>query len=138
MNRSTRTGSALVYVTAAVVAMCAIGSLALDYGRAQCVKTELGRAAQAAAFAALQEIRDGNGVTAAQNAAVSVAAANSADGSSIVLDPTNDVDFGSYDSTTDTFTALSGAARASATALHITCRRTAARGELGPKGVPAG
>jgi hypothetical protein len=101
------------------------------------VKTELNRAAQAAAFAALQEIRDGNGITAAQNAAVSVAAANLADGSAVVVDATADVEFGTYDVSTDTFDVLSGTARASATAIHVTCRRTAARGNavtlvLGP------
>jgi Flp pilus assembly protein TadG len=51
-----RTGSALIYVTVAMVAMCAVGSLAMDYGRAQVVKTELTRAADAAALAALQAI----------------------------------------------------------------------------------
>jgi hypothetical protein len=123
---------ALVYCAVFVVGMCAVGSLALDYGRAQCVKTELRRAAEAAAFAAIQEIRDGNGITAAQNAAVSAAALNLADGSAVVVDPDADVEFGTYDASTDTFETLTGTARASAQAVHVTCRRTAARGTAVP------
>src|SRR5438034_574167 len=70
----------------------------------------------------------GNRVTAAQNAAVSTAASNIADGSSIVVDATNDVEFGTYDCTSDTFTTLTGTARSSANAIHVTCRRVASRG----------
>src|SRR5438128_2736479 len=93
-----RRGLALVYVMTMVAVMCAVGSLALDYGRAECVKTELHRAAEAAAFSAMYEMQSGNGVTTAQSAAVSTAALNNADGTSIVVDSTNDVEFGTYDS----------------------------------------
>jgi hypothetical protein len=132
-----RCGVALIYVAIATIAICAVGSLALDYGRAQVVKTELRRAADAAAMAALQEITNGNGITAAQNAAIAVAAANLADGSAVVVDANLDIEFGTYDNQTDTFTTVTGTSRSTATAMHITCRRTAARGNavslvLGP------
>ena len=127
-----RKGSVLVYVTVAMIALCAVGSLAMDYARAQVVKTELRRAADAAAMAGLQEIRNGNGVTAADNAAVAIAAANTADGSGVILDPTTDIEYGVYDSDTDTFTVLYGSSRASATAIHVTCSRTAARNNAVP------
>jgi Flp pilus assembly protein TadG len=132
-----RGGVALIYVAIVTVAICAVGSLAMDYGRAQVVKTELRRAADAAAMAALQEIQSGNGITAAQNSAIAVAAANLADGSPVVVDATLDIEFGTYDNQTDTFTTVTGTSRSTATAMHITCRRTAARGNavnlvLGP------
>src|SRR4029434_1683344 len=97
-------GLALLYVTVAMVAMCAVGALGLDYGHAQCVKLQLRCAAEAAAMGALQEIRSGNGITAAQNMAVSIASNNLADAVAVVVDPNADIEFGTYDAGTDTFT----------------------------------
>jgi Flp pilus assembly protein TadG len=123
-----RRGLALVYTAVIAVAMCAVGSLAMDYGRAECVKTELHRAAEAAAFSAMYEMQSGTGVSAAQTAAVNTAALNLADGTAVAIDSTNDIDFGTYDSASDTFTVLSGTSRSSANAIHVTARRTTARG----------
>jgi hypothetical protein len=121
---------ALVYVTVAMVAMFAVGSLALDYAHVQNVKTELRRCADASARAAIQAIP--LGITATQNAAVSVAASNTADGSAVVLDPSTtgsnaDIEFGTWSTSARTFTVLSGTARSSANAIRVTTRRTTAR-----------
>jgi len=125
-----RRGLALVYVTVAMIAMLAVGSLALDYAHVQNVKTELRRCADAAARAAIQAIP--SGITATQNAAVSVAASNLADGSAVVLDPATtganaDIEFGTWSAAGRTFTVLSGAARSTANAIRVTTRRTTAR-----------
>ena len=130
-----RRGLALVYVTIAMTIGFGIGSLALDLARVQMVKTELQRAADAAARAAVNSI--GSGIAAAQNAAITVASQNNADGSPIVLDPTitgtdADIEFGSWDGVAKTFSVLSGASRANATAMRITARREQSRGN----GVP--
>src|SRR5437764_8985476 len=121
-----RHGFTLVYVLIIWVALCGFVSLAVDWGRVQMAKTQLQTAADTAARAASAEFR--NGVTAAQNAAVTWAGYNSVDGGAIVLDPNNDVIFGTWDPQTRTFTKLNGPARATANSLQVICRRTTARG----------
>lgn len=71
-------------------------------------------------------------VATAQNMAVTWGGRNSADGSSVVIDPLNDVDFGNWDSTARTFTVLVGAAQANANSIRVTARRTTARGNPVP------
>ena len=119
-------GSVLVYVIVMMTALTGFASLAVDYARVQLVKTELLRAADAAARAAASQLA--NGVTATQNAAVTWGGYNLADTTSVVIDPTNDVDFGTWDTSARTFTVLTGAARTSANAVRVTARRTLARG----------
>lgn len=114
----------MVYVTVAMTAFTALVSLAVDLAHARLVKAQLQCAADAAARYAATGLA--TGVTAAQNNAVSAAAANTADGTSISVDPHNDVDFGTWSS--GTFTVLTGAARSSANAVRVTARRTAASG----------
>src|SRR3954462_13091414 len=86
-----RLGIALVWAMVVMVALCAIASLAVDYGRVQLAKTELHRGADAAARAAVASIS--KGVTAAQNAAISTAALNKCDGTAIAL-TTSDIELG--------------------------------------------
>ncbi|HEY8666797.1 MAG TPA: pilus assembly protein TadG-related protein [Tepidisphaeraceae bacterium] len=118
-------GISLIYLTVTMVMLLGFSSLAIDYGRVQCVKTELQSAADAAARAAANNLP--NGVTAVQNAAVAVAASNTADGSTVTLDATNDVEFGTWSNSASTFTVLTGAARSTANAVRITARRVASR-----------
>src|SRR5690348_17341133 len=116
-----RHGLALVYTAVLVTAICAVGSLAVDFGRAEMVKTELARCADASARAAVASIS--GGVSAAQTAAVTTAASNMADGYAVVLDPNTsganaDIEFGTWSSSARTFTVLSGASRSSANAIR--------------------
>lgn len=120
----------MIWAIVTMVALMAFVSLAIDFGRVQLVKTELRRAADAAARYGVAGLT--SSVTTAQSNAVAAAADNKADNSSVVLNPSTDIDFGTWDATTRTFTVLTGSARSSANAMRITARRTAANGN----GVP--
>jgi hypothetical protein len=98
-------GLALIYILVLWTVVVGFVSLALDWGRAEGVKTQLQQAADAAARAA-----------------------NAADGTAVVIDPNNDVEFGTWDSTNHTFTVLSGAVRSGANSVRVTASRTAAKG----------
>jgi Flp pilus assembly protein TadG len=124
----TRRGISLIYCTMILVAMVAITSLAVDLGRVQLVKTELRRASDASARAAAVGLS--TSMTAVQSLAQQYAQANTADGSAIALDTTNDVAVGTWDSATRTFTA--GNFSGSNNAVKVTLRRTAARGNAVP------
>jgi hypothetical protein len=106
----------------ALIGFC---SLAVDYGHARLTKVELQTAADAAARYGVSSIAAG--VTTAQNRAIDAADDNVADGTPVVILPA-DVEFGTWTSSTKTFTVLTGAARASANAMRVTAARTAARG----------
>ena len=126
MIRRGRRGMAVLYLAVMLMALLGFASLAVDWGRVQMVKTQLQRAADAASRAAASQLS--NGVTATQNAAVTWGGYNTADGMSVVIDPNNDVEFGTWDSNAHTFTVLSGAARTGANSVRVTARRTAANG----------
>jgi hypothetical protein len=126
-----RRGTSLIYMTAAMVVFVAIVSLAVDVGHVRVVKNSLQNAADAAARYAVFGLSSG-GVTAARTNAVTAAGNNTADNTSVVVDPNNDVEFGAWDSTTHTFTVLTGSAQGTANAVRVTCRRTAARGNPVP------
>ena len=126
-----RRGTALIYMTAAMVVFVAIVSLAVDVGHVRVVKNSLQHAADAAARYAVFGLSTG-GVTAARTNAVTAAGNNTADNTSVVVDPNNDVEFGAWDSTAHSFTVLTGSAQSTANAVRVTCRRTAARGNPVP------
>jgi Flp pilus assembly protein TadG len=125
MTNQPRRAISIVWMVVIMTALIAIVSFAIDYGRAQLAKTELRRAADAAARAAGSSI---NNVAAAQQLAVDYGKMNNADGIPVVIDPAADVEFGTWDTSKRTFTALSGAARSSANAVRVWARRTSARG----------
>jgi hypothetical protein len=116
----------MIFVVVTMTAVCGLCSMAADYARVQLAKTELRRAADAVSRAAVAALS--SGVTAAQDAAVTYGAYNAVDGTALAIDPTKDVEFGTWDNTAKTFTPLSGAARANAKAVRVTARRTAASG----------
>jgi Flp pilus assembly protein TadG len=125
-----RRGIGLVYTVLTLAVVMAFVSMIVDYGRVQLVKTQLQRTADAAARAAASQIS--SGITATQNEAVAIAADNNADDSPVVLDPNNDIAFGTWNSTNKTFTVLTGSNRSSANAIQITCQRIASRGTAIP------
>jgi hypothetical protein len=121
-----RRGTVLVYAAVALVLFCAFVSLAVDFGRVQLTKTELRRNADSAARAAVAKL--GSGVTAAQDAAVSIASLNAIDGGTLSLNRTNDIEFGTWNVSTGTFAVLTGASQANANAVRVWARRTTANG----------
>src|SRR3954467_2933229 len=78
-----RRGSALVYVTATLVAMLAFVSLAVDLGHVFLVRSELQAAADAAARYGVTGIAAG--VATAQTYAVNAAKENKSDGGDVVI-----------------------------------------------------
>jgi Flp pilus assembly protein TadG len=101
-------------------------SLAVDFGHVSLVKSQLQCVADAAAHAAVFSFY--GGVTAAKNAAVAIGAASSVDGSAVTINSSTDIAFGTWSSSTQTFTALPAAQQSLATAIQVTTHRTAAGG----------
>jgi hypothetical protein len=125
-----RRAVAIVYVTLALAVLFGFISLAVDLGRAQLVKTELQRAADAAARHAMNGYSQG--VTVAVRNAQDAADDNLADGTPVLLDANQDVEFGNWDGVRRTFAPLSGAARGNGNAIRVTARRVASRGNAVP------
>jgi Flp pilus assembly protein TadG len=125
-GRRPRHGVAIVFLAVVFVVLVAFCSLAVDLGRVQLVKTELRRAADAAARYGITGLP--RGITVAQDWAIAAAAENRADGTPVVIDRTLDIEFGTWNPVTRSFTVLSGTARSGATALRVTAPRTRARG----------
>jgi len=127
---ATRRGSALVYLTMAMVALLAFASLAVDLGRVQLVRGELQLAADAAARYGAAGL--GTGITTAEANAISAAQDNKADGAAVVLTPGTDIEFGTFNDATKTFTPYPIGSEAGADAIRVTARRTAASGNAVP------
>jgi len=129
-TRHSRQGTGIIWTTVALMVMVGMASLAVDFGRAKLVRTELQNAADAAALAAAANIS--SPVADVQANAVAVARANRADGTPVLLslansdDTYNDVQFIAWDGTN--YTVLNGVQRDSANAIRVITRRTAARG----------
>jgi hypothetical protein len=126
IGRRRRRGSALVWVTIMLTAMTAFCSLAVDLGRVQIVKTELRRAADAAAMYGAAGLAQ-SGPSAARANAADAADDNAADESPVVLQPADDVELGLWNAAAREFTVLTGANEANATAIRVTARRTKER-----------
>jgi Flp pilus assembly protein TadG len=123
-------GAIFIYVTVFMIAMIAMVSLAVDLGRAQLAKTELRAAVDAAARYGMTGLP--LGVTEVKNRVVAAAAQNKVDGRALTIDPNNDIEFGSWNSTTGVFTVATGTAQASATSIRVTGRLNTSRGTAVP------
>ena len=80
-----RRGTVLIYTTVGMIVFVLFASFAIDVAHVRVVKSELQTAADAAARAACVALP--NGTAAATSAAVSTAAANSADGYAVDPQP---------------------------------------------------
>jgi Putative Flp pilus-assembly TadE/G-like len=100
--RRNHRGVTMIYALVIMVAMCMLMSLAVDYGHAQVVKTELRRAADASARAAAQYIYSDHPTGVA--AAVDVASRNLADALPVTLSPATDIQYGNWNVNTKVFT----------------------------------
>jgi len=121
-----RRGVSSLYTVVMLTVLCGFVSFGVDLGRVQLAKTELRVAADAAARAAARALAAGD--SQARAAAVAVAAANTCDGQPVALDPAADVETGTWNPATRTFTP--GAA--SPNAVRVTARRIAARNSAIP------
>jgi Flp pilus assembly protein TadG len=105
-----------------MTALFGLCSFAVDYGRVRLAKSSLQAAADSAALAGAKLVS--SGVSAVQTEVVKYGNANTCDGSAIVIDPNNDIDFLTYDPVSRSSTVLTGAARTSANAIRVRCERT--------------
>lgn len=122
-----RRGATLLYTGLLLIALFAIISLAVDWGRVQVARGELQTTADAAARYAVVGLKNDNGGGSAAKAnAVAVVAQNRVDGESVSINPAEDVEIGVWNSTNKSFTVNNNVDVANA--VRITLRRTASRG----------
>lgn len=115
-----RRGMSIIWMLVTMTVFIGFVSLAVDYGRVQMAKTEMRRAADAAARAGASGLGD---ITISTNLAIQYAAANKVDGTNCVI-TASDIDMGNWDDVMNVFTPWSGASRAYANAIRITAKRT--------------
>jgi Flp pilus assembly protein TadG len=107
-NSSRRRGVAVVYIVVVLIVMLGFCSFAVDLGRVQTAKTELRRAADAAARAGLIKLEEGvtpadsTTTTNVDNAAETMADDNNCDGTPVVITASN-VSIGIWNMSTSTF-----------------------------------
>jgi Flp pilus assembly protein TadG len=99
-NNSRRRGVAIIYIIVVLIVMLGFCSFAVDLGRVQTAKTELRRAADAAARAGVASLA--LGTSSVQSAAIAMAANDKCDGSTVTLTDAN-VSVGIWNSTSSTF-----------------------------------
>src|SRR3954470_7567364 len=121
-----RRGVTLIYALVMMLVLVAFVSFAVDFARVQLAKTELQMATDSAARYGASGLSSGPAVV--KTRITSAAADNTVDGTPLIIDPNLDIEFGNWNSTTRTFTPVTGTAQASAKALRVTAKRTAARG----------
>ncbi|MBC8106640.1 MAG: hypothetical protein H7Z14_08630 [Anaerolineae bacterium] len=129
-TRRHRRGVTFIYATIAFVVVVGCVSMAVDLGRAQCAKTELQRAADAAARYGAAGIVDSTAIAKATTAA----AENLVDGTPLVLSNSfantpKDIELGNWNSTLSPRFSTS---RTPTNAVRVTARRTSARGTAIP------
>src|SRR5438874_7479711 len=79
-------GVSIIWMMGSLMTLVLLASIAVDYGRVQLAKTELRRAADAAARAGASGLGD---ITIAQNLAIQYAALNKVDGTDYALSTSN-------------------------------------------------
>jgi Flp pilus assembly protein TadG len=125
-----RKGNAVIYMLVYMVVLSAFCSLAVDLGRVQLAKTELRRAADGAARAGAAGIP--TDISTATALALQYGMLNKVDGSPLVLDIGQDIEYGKWDMTNRTFTKSNDPDSTSVNSIHVTARRTAARNNAIP------
>ncbi len=131
ISRRRRSGMALIYVTLIMLVLMGFVSMAADLGRVQVAQTQLQMATDnAARYGAegLQNILYGQ--SAASSNAATAGLDNNVDGTPLVIDQTNDVQIGFWDTTAHTFTVVTDPTTANA--VRVTGVRSAARGTAIP------
>jgi hypothetical protein len=127
-RRNNRKGMSLIWAAVVMVALCAIGSFAVDYGRVQIVKTQLRAAADAAARAAAHDMP--TSLALASASAVDYARRNLADGQPVVLDPALDIEYGKWNLNDRKFKTTTNLKEINA--VHVIARRVKSRNTAVP------
>jgi hypothetical protein len=112
-----------------VMSLMAVISLAVDFGRVQLVKTELARAADAAARSAAAQM--GTSLSDAITSAKNIASANPVDSGTLAL-LNEDIQFGVWNTGTRVFTHVVTNNPAEVNAVRITAKRVHSRGTAVP------
>ncbi len=127
-------GVVLIYAIVAMIAFIAFVSFGVDVARSQKAKTELQTACDAAARNAASKLYSSSYSSTIQSnvrtAAKNTAAANYVDGTAVSLS-NSDIEIGTWNTTSKTFSALSSSFT-SANAVRITASCTAAKGNAVP------
>lgn len=121
-------GTILIYMSAAMVMFVGFVSLGLDGARVYLAKRQLQFAADAAARYGASALPD---TTTATSQAISAAGYNTCDGNSVVITSSN-IDFGTWDSTSATFTVLPNGSATPPNAIRVRASRTAANSNAVP------
>jgi Flp pilus assembly protein TadG len=125
----------LIWFTIAFTVLMGFLALAVDFGRVMLERTELQNAADAAALGGAMELPS---ITDAITQASAIAARNYVSGQPLVLltnnaaEAQNDVQFVTWDSSTRTYSLLTGTNRTKANGVRVVARRTEARGNAIP------
>ncbi len=119
-SRRRERGSAQVMVAVAIVALIGFGALAIDTGYLMSTRTQLQTAADAAAHAAMVDMRSGRSRSQVATRARATANDNYRSVAEIEVTRAEDVEFGSWDHPTRSFRPGGGGG---ATAVRVTARR---------------
>lgn len=123
-NIRCRRGVSLLYTAIIIIALFAIISLAVDYGTVQLAKSQLQSTTDAAALAAASGLPLSS--TEARSRAKTIGSSNKINGSPLTL-LDSDIEFGTWDRNSNTFTVLTGAQEGLANAVRINSQLTDAR-----------
>jgi len=122
-------GQVLILVAIVMVMLLGFAAISIDYAHVTVAKDELRRAADAAALAAASQLvhQDFNG---ARTQAVHFAAANTIGGKNVVLDPSDDVEFGQMQDPGDNPSFVPGATPADSVRVTARCTSGSANGPI--------
>lgn len=121
-----RRGVIVVLAALLITVIAGLAAFAIDCGMITLAREQLQNAADAAAISGADALVNGTGP--AQAAAQTFAQLNVAGGAAVTIDPTQDIELGTWDKNALAFTSLSGSAQSSANAVRVTCRMSQARG----------
>ncbi len=125
--RSRRRGTAIIWTVVMVMVMMAFTSLAVDLGRVITTKTELRRAADAAARAGVAVLSGSVTNSTVQNTVKNMAALDKANNASITVN-NSDIQWGVWNAAAKTFTSSANANSSGVNAIKVTTRCTSANG----------
>lgn len=128
-HRYGRRGTSIIWLCLVMLALLGIASFAVDYAVASLTKAQFFSAMDAAGLAAAAGLRTSPAQARAN--AKSVALNNKINGTGLVLQD-SDIVLGSWNQATRTFTAYTGAAESSATAVRVNGVLSTARGNAVP------
>lgn len=129
-RNSRRRGAIVVLALILLVVVLAFVAFAVDIGLIVTTKAELQNCADSAAIAGARGLLDSP--ESAESRAEYFAERNSSAGEPVEFSPNEDLEFGVWDSTSRTFTALAAGSESEATAVRITTRRSSARNNALP------